>query len=125
MDVPNIDATKCVRFLSRIPIFVFNFVPQGSPGQTVCSLRPLFNPGFGNLKARIGFVFGVFMLIFAILAFLYVPESRMRTYEELDELFINRVPTRQFRHYQTVAEQRAAEAFDIANEKKAIHVERV
>lgn len=78
----------------------------------------IFNPGYGDLKAKIGFVFGAFMLIFAVLAFFFVPETRRRTYEELDELFMNRVPTREFRRYVTVAERRAAEAYT-AREKMA------
>ncbi|KAL9949769.1 hypothetical protein D7B24_001483 [Verticillium nonalfalfae] len=73
----------------------------------------MFNPDYGNLKAKIGFVFGAFMFIFAILAYLFVPETRRRTYEELDELFMKKVPTRQFRKYVTVAEQRAAEAYAV------------
>ncbi|KAH7127349.1 general substrate transporter [Dactylonectria macrodidyma] len=81
----------------------------------------MFNPGYGNLKAKIGFVFGAFMLIFAIMAYLFVPETRMRTYEELDELFMNKVPTRQFRTYTTVAERRAAEAYSV--EQKTVQVE--
>jgi hypothetical protein len=28
----------------------------------------MFNPGYGNLKAKIGFVYGAFMLIFAVTA---------------------------------------------------------
>ncbi|KAJ6103018.1 hypothetical protein N7486_005445 [Penicillium sp. IBT 16267x] len=58
------------------------------------------------------------MLIFAVLAIFFVPETRCRTYEELDELFLNRVPTREFRRYVTVAERRAAEAYS-AREKMA------
>ncbi|CRK38704.1 hypothetical protein BN1723_004435, partial [Verticillium longisporum] len=73
----------------------------------------MFNPDYGNLKAKIGFVFGAFMFIFAILAYFFVPETRRRTYEELDELFMKKVPTRQFRKYVTVAEQRAAEAYAV------------
>ncbi|CAK7216160.1 hypothetical protein SEUCBS140593_002777 [Sporothrix eucalyptigena] len=76
----------------------------------------MFNPGYGDLKAKIGFVFGAFMVIIAVLAFFFVPETRMRTYEELDELFMNRVPAREFRNYTTVAERRAAEAYTM--EKK-------
>ncbi|CRK26601.1 hypothetical protein BN1723_015467 [Verticillium longisporum] len=64
-------------------------------------------------SAKIGFVFGAFMFIFAILAYFFVPETRRRTYEELDELFMKKVPTRQFRKYVTVAEQRAAEAYAV------------
>ncbi|KAJ5673986.1 general substrate transporter [Penicillium macrosclerotiorum] len=71
----------------------------------------IFNPGYGNLKAKIGFVFGGFMVFFILGAYFCVPETRMRTYEELDELFMNRVPTRQFKKYVTVAERRAAEAY--------------
>lgn len=71
----------------------------------------MFNPGYGSLKAKIGFVYGAFMLIFAVVAFFFVPETRRRTYEELDELFMNRVPTRQFRGYVTMAEQRAEDAY--------------
>ncbi|KAF5002415.1 hypothetical protein FGRMN_427 [Fusarium graminum] len=78
----------------------------------------IFNPGYGNLKAKIGFMYGAFMIVFAVLAFFFVPETRMRSYEELDELFINKVPTRQFRNYVTVAERRAEEAYAIENAAK-------
>lgn len=83
----------------------------------------LFNPDYANLKAKIGFIFGFFMLIFAVMACFFVPETRMRTYEELDELFMNQVPTRQFRLYQTVAEQRASEAY--MTEQKSIPIKEV
>lgn len=76
----------------------------------------MFNPGYGNLKAKIGFVFGAFMVIFAIMAYLFVPETRMRSYEELDELFMNKVPTRQFRKHVTLSEQRASEAYAIKHD---------
>ena len=71
----------------------------------------IFNPGYGNLKAKIGFVFGAIMAIWSVIAFYIVPETRNRTYEEIDELFMNKVPTRQFKSYVTVAEQRASEAY--------------
>lgn len=73
----------------------------------------IFNPGYGDLKAKIGFVFGGIMIIWAVMAFFWVPETRRRTYEELDELFMNRVPAREFRAYVTVAERRAAEAYNL------------
>lgn len=71
----------------------------------------IFNPDYANLKAKIGYIFGSFMLVFAVLAYLCVPETRRRTYEELDELFAKKVLTRQFKTFVTVAEQRAEEAF--------------
>ncbi|CAK7199283.1 hypothetical protein SEUCBS139899_001958 [Sporothrix eucalyptigena] len=80
----------------------------------------IFNPGYGNLKARIGFVFGAIMALWSVAAYYIVPETRGRTYEELDELFVNEVPTRQFKNYVTVAERRAAEAYSA--EKKGMDV---
>jgi hypothetical protein len=44
----------------------------------------LFNHGYGNLKANIGFLFGAFMLIFAILEYFLVSRTRRRRYEGLD-----------------------------------------
>ncbi|CAN6674978.1 general alpha-glucoside permease [Trichomonascus vanleenenianus] len=81
----------------------------------------LINPGYGDLRARVGYIFGSFMVVWALLVWLYVPESRRRTYEELDELFNNNVPTRQFKKYETVAERRAAEAFQL--EQKTVDYE--
>lgn len=83
----------------------------------------MFNPGYGDLKAKIGFVFGAFMVIWVFLAYFFVPETRLRTYEELDELFMNRVPTREFRKYVTLAERRAAEAYSV--EKKGLEADEV
>jgi hypothetical protein len=37
-------------------------------------------------------------------AYFFVPETRLRSYEELDELFMNCVSTRQFKNYVTVVE---------------------
>lgn len=56
------------------------------------------------------------MIFFIVGAYFFVPETRLRSYEELDELFMNRVSTRQFKNYVTVVEQLAAEAF--STEKK-------
>lgn len=77
----------------------------------------IYNPGYGDLEAKIGFVFGACMIFFVVTAYFYVPETRRRTYEELDELFMNRVPARKFKKHVTVAEQRAHEAFELVEAK--------
>lgn len=82
----------------------------------------MFNPGEGDLKAKVGFVYGGFMIIFTVLAFVFTPETRHRTYEELDELFMQHVPARKFRKFETVAETRALEAFKV--QEKLGHQER-
>ncbi|EMC91569.1 hypothetical protein BAUCODRAFT_79734 [Baudoinia panamericana UAMH 10762] len=77
----------------------------------------IFNPEYGNLKAKIGFVFGACMVLFFVSGYFYVPETRRRTYEELDELFMNHVPARQFKKHVTVAEQQAHEAYEMVEAK--------
>lgn len=73
----------------------------------------IYNPDYGNLKAKIGFVFGVCMVFFLVTAYYYVPETRGRTYEELDELFTNKVSARKFKTESTVAEQLAHDAYEM------------
>jgi SP family general alpha glucoside:H+ symporter-like MFS transporter len=57
----------------------------------------LLNPGAANAGAKIEFLYGgisVFSLIWCIFR---LPETKGRTYEELDILFERKVPARQFK----------------------------
>ncbi|KAJ4508074.1 hypothetical protein HRR83_005655 [Exophiala dermatitidis] len=54
----------------------------------------MVNPDAGNLKGKVGFVFGGTSLIATILSIWYIPELKGRTYGEIDTMFINRVPPR-------------------------------
>lgn len=86
----------------------------------------IINPDYANLRAKVGFIFGAIMVIWVALAFLYVPETRRRTYEELDEMFMNHVPTRKFRKHQTAAELRALDSYHLEEKTKEVeHVEAV
>lgn len=69
----------------------------------------LFNPDKANLGGKVGFIFGG--LCFPCIAFLwwYLPETRGRSYEELDEMFTKRIPARMFKSYTTEAEVKSAE----------------
>ncbi|CAI4217875.1 unnamed protein product [Parascedosporium putredinis] len=57
-----------------------------------------------NLGGKLGFIFGG--LCFPCIAFIwwYQPETRHRSYEELDEMFMKRVPARHFKSYKTDAQ---------------------
>lgn len=70
----------------------------------------MFNPNEANLGGKVGFVFGG--LSFFCIAFLwwYQPETRGRSYEELDEMFIKKVPAREFKTYHTEAESQGEHA---------------
>ncbi|KAJ4352068.1 uncharacterized protein N0V89_007414 [Didymosphaeria variabile] len=64
----------------------------------------LFNPDKLNLGGKLGFIFGGLAVICLVYLWFYQPETAGRTYEELDEMFIKRVPARQFKTYRTDAQ---------------------
>lgn len=60
----------------------------------------LFNPDKANLGAKVAFLFGGLAILSLIFLWFYLPETAGRTYEELDEMFIMKVPARKFRSYE-------------------------
>ncbi|KAF1967930.1 maltose permease MAL31 [Bimuria novae-zelandiae CBS 107.79] len=64
----------------------------------------LFNPDKLNLGGKLGFIFGGLAVICLVYLWFYQPETAGRTYEELDEMFIKRVPARKFKEYRTDAQ---------------------
>lgn len=72
------------------------------------TLPYLFNPDRLNLGGRLGFVFGGTAAISLVYLWFYQPETRGRSYAELDELFVKRVGARQFGTYQTDLQEQAA-----------------
>lgn len=60
-------------------------------------LQPyLMNPTALNLRGYTGFVWGSTALLTFVWAFFRLPETKDRTFEQLDLLFANRVPARRF-----------------------------
>ncbi len=60
----------------------------------------MINPAEANMQGKLGFFFGGLAGICFIWALFRVPETKGRTYEELDLLFDRGVPARQFKNYQ-------------------------
>jgi SP family general alpha glucoside:H+ symporter-like MFS transporter len=56
----------------------------------------MINPTAWNLAGKTAFVWGTLSLLTTIWAYYRIPETRDRTFEELDLLFIKRVPARKF-----------------------------
>ncbi|KAJ1332977.1 MFS transporter SP family sugar:H+ symporter [Microdochium nivale] len=52
---------------------------------------------YANLGGKMGYIYGSFALVLAVLAFFFVPEMKGRSLEEIDVLFANRVPAREFK----------------------------
>lgn len=60
----------------------------------------MINPDQANLRGKLGFFFGGLAAICLGWSFFRVPETKGRTYEELDIMFEKGVRTREFKHYQ-------------------------
>ncbi|KAF4629732.1 hypothetical protein G7Y89_g8410 [Cudoniella acicularis] len=61
----------------------------------------LINPTAANLGGKVGFIFGGLTIIAFIWAYFYLPETGGRSLEELDELFLDRIPARRFKSYKS------------------------
>jgi SP family general alpha glucoside:H+ symporter-like MFS transporter len=69
----------------------------------------MFNPNAGNLQGKVAFIFGATSVFTCIYTYFYHPETKGRSFEEIDEMFFKRIPARKFGTYVTDAETRAAE----------------
>lgn len=57
----------------------------------------MFNADAGNLGGKIGFVFVGLGLLGIVLVWFEIPETRNKTYAQLDVLFENKTPTIRFK----------------------------
>ncbi|KAG5778318.1 hypothetical protein H9Q73_008018 [Fusarium xylarioides] len=60
----------------------------------------IFNSDEGNLGGKTGLIFAALSVIAWVIFWFDLPEMKNRSYLELDEMFENKVKTRQFRKYQ-------------------------
>ncbi|PLB45056.1 MFS general substrate transporter [Aspergillus steynii IBT 23096] len=66
----------------------------------------IFNPDKANLGAKTAFIFGGISVLCIVYVWFYQPETAGRSYAELDEMFMKRVPARKFKTYKTEVEVR-------------------
>jgi MFS transporter, SP family, general alpha glucoside:H+ symporter len=59
----------------------------------------MINPDQANLQGKLGFFFGGLAFLCFAWSYLRLPETKGRTYEELDILFERKVRTRDFKNY--------------------------
>jgi len=59
----------------------------------------MINPDQANMRGKLGFFFGGISFLCLIWAYLRIPETKGRTFEELDIMFEREVPTKQFKGY--------------------------
>jgi hypothetical protein len=71
-------------------------------GWLVSFCTPYFiNPTKLNWGPKYGYIWGGSNLIIIVFVFLFVPETKGRSLEQLDEMFAKKVPTRKFREFVT------------------------
>lgn len=59
----------------------------------------MFGVDAGNLGGKCGFIFAGLSLIGGVIVWFEVPETKNRTYAELDEMYEQNLPTRKFKGY--------------------------
>lgn len=59
----------------------------------------MVNPDEGNMQGKVGFVFGGLGVVATVLCYLYIPDLKDRTFEEIDLMFEARVPPRNMGRY--------------------------
>jgi hypothetical protein len=59
----------------------------------------MVNPDEGNLKGKVGFIFGGLCALATVWSFFYVPELKGRSMNEIDRLFALRIKPRKMGTY--------------------------
>ncbi|UNI23261.1 hypothetical protein JDV02_009093 [Purpureocillium takamizusanense] len=59
----------------------------------------MINPDQGNLRGKVGFIFGGMSACATVWSFFFVPELKGRTFDEIDQMFIERVLPRKMGSY--------------------------
>jgi hypothetical protein len=54
----------------------------------ICGAPYLINPAYANIGTKIGFIFGGLAVPLAVFTYFCVPETKDRTLEEIDEMFL-------------------------------------
>ncbi|KJR83315.1 Sugar transporter family protein [Sporothrix schenckii 1099-18] len=93
--------SECSATRVRAKSIAVSTAAQGILGIVMTVAIPyLINPDQADARGKVGFFFGGLTLFCLAWTYFRVPETAGRTYEELDLLFDQRVPARQFKGYQ-------------------------
>jgi Na+/melibiose symporter-like transporter len=101
--ISEISATR----LRTKTIALATAVQAGATIVTTVAMPYMLNADEANWGGKAGFLFGGISLVCGVWCYFRLPESRGRTFEELDILFQRRVPARQFRDYDLLGEGEA------------------
>ncbi|KAJ5128872.1 hypothetical protein N7526_007038 [Penicillium atrosanguineum] len=78
--------------------FVFDFI-------ITLNLPYLLNAGEANLQSKVGFIYGSCGAVGLVWAFFYLPDMTGRSLEELEEMWSQKVPAREFREWKSSSDE--------------------
>lgn len=61
----------------------------------------MLNTPYGNLKSKVGFIYGSMAFCALVFTFFFVPECKGKSLEEIYLMFMEKVPIRQFGTYKS------------------------
>lgn len=85
----------------------------------------LLNKPYAGLGAKVGFIYGGAAVLATIFAYFCVPECKGKTLEEIDRLFLDGVPIRQFKKTKLTVERVDDGDVEIVKERNNARVEMV
>ncbi|KAG6000081.1 hypothetical protein E4U43_001714 [Claviceps pusilla] len=98
--ISEISATR----LRERTIAIATAVQAGASIAFTVAMPYMLNSNEADWGGKAGFLFGAISIMCLIWCYFRLPESRNRTYEELDILFQRRIPARRFDKYDLLAE---------------------
>jgi hypothetical protein len=93
--ISEISATR----LRTKTIAIATAVQAGFTIVTTVAMPYMLNSDEANWGGKAGFLFGGISFVCYVWCYFRLPESRGRTFEELDILFQRKIPARQFKNY--------------------------
>lgn len=98
--ISEISATR----LRERTIAIATAVQAGASIVFTIAMPYMLNSKEADWGGKAGFLFGAISIVCLVWCYFRLPESRNRTYEELDMLFQRRVPAREFKRYDLLSE---------------------
>lgn len=98
--ISEISATR----LRERTIAIATAVQAGASIVTTIAMPYMLNSNEADWGGKSGFMFGAISIVCLVWCYFRLPESRNRTYEELDILFQRRISARKFEAYNLLAE---------------------
>ncbi|RFU30415.1 hypothetical protein B7463_g5904, partial [Scytalidium lignicola] len=88
--------------VSAISMMTFAIVGVAAPNSTAaakCLVAFTCLNSYANLGTKVGFIFGGCTILTFFWTLFFLPETKGRTLEQIDEMFLNKVPTLKFKDY--------------------------